>query len=124
MSGDKRALRPSLTGHRTIRRIRWYGPGAERTTPRRLVGHDGAQRNAPLLFNVRDQDDVALDPEGTELADLQAARREAIESAKESWSDLLKSGINPLRRVFEISDGSGQIVLTVPYSEAMVAPRR
>jgi hypothetical protein len=68
-------------------------------------------------FHVRDGDDLRKDPEGIELPDLEAARAKAVSLACASWS-----AAPPDRehndRTFEISDETGQRVLTVPFSEA------
>jgi hypothetical protein len=70
----------------------------------------------PLYYlHIRHGNRLELDPEGTELPDLEAAVSEALRVARE-----LASEVPDLSRetVIEIADGTGQTVRTVPFSGA------
>ena len=83
----------------------------------------GARRPQHYFLHVRNGNGtVILDPEGAGFADLQSAKAEAIASARELISECVRSGTSMgLHRVFEIVDGNGQTVATVPFSDAVVA---
>ena len=69
----------------------------------------------PLYYlHIRNGDKLEVDPDGTELPDLNAAVAEALKVARE-----LLGEVNDLRRdaVIEIADGAGRTVLTVPFSD-------
>ena len=77
----------------------------------------------PLYFlHVRDGADLLLDPDGSNLPNLAAARTEAIESARELISAAVLTG-SPLglQRSFQIDDADGVTLLNVPFSEAINA---
>ena len=69
-----------------------------------------------FYLHVRNGDDVALDEEGEELTDLEGAREEAVESARELWSELLLQRRDPTRYSVEIADETGETVLVVPFT--------
>ncbi len=74
---------------------------------------------ARYYFNVRDMTGLIRDTEGTELADLEAAREEAQSSARESMAESLKDGRTLNHRRFEVADKSGATVPLFPFSDAM-----
>ncbi len=63
---------------------------------------------------------MTRDPEGQDFPDLNAARIDAVEGAREIAADRVKSGepIN-LADSFEIADEAGQIQTTVQFGEAV-----
>jgi hypothetical protein len=63
------------------------------------------------FFNIRDGYDVDEDEEGIELPDLEAARAEALATVEELRDELVDAGSIEL----EITDESGQRLLTVPF---------
>jgi hypothetical protein len=71
------------------------------------------------FFHLRDHGEVFEDLEGTELDDDQAARTEALLTARE----LLRIGQLSVRewlgRSYEVLDESGRIVAVVPFPEAI-----
>jgi hypothetical protein len=74
----------------------------------------------PLFFlNVRDGDFVVRDPEGTEFANLEAARVEALAAAREVLGDAIKTGQGQDNRQYEITDEAGQVLATVPLMDAL-----
>ena len=48
---------------------------------------------ARYYFHIKDGADLIKDQEGTELATPDAARVQALRSARELWADAIKSGI-------------------------------
>ena len=72
------------------------------------------------FFNLRRQGEVFPDPEGQEFPDMNAARTEAIEGARDLATDRVRSGepIN-LAYCFEITDEAGQLQATIEFSEAL-----
>ena len=73
----------------------------------------------PTYFmNIRDGEDVAVDPEGDEYASLHDARLDAVASAKEIGADALKAGKSledTAMKVFEIRNEAGDLLATVPF---------
>ena len=76
------------------------------------------------LFNVHTPHGLERDLEGTELPSLEAVRKEAFVASKRMIAAFLRSGMplnQALSRTFEIADETGQVVLTVPFSEGAQA---
>jgi hypothetical protein len=67
-------------------------------------------------FHIRDGDQLEVDPDGTELPDLNAARVEALKVAQELMSEVADLGQDT---VIEIADGDGQTILIVPFSDTL-----
>lgn len=61
-------------------------------------------------FHIRSDDGLIRDPDGTELADLAAARLEAEDAARDLLADLLREGKVLDGQVFEITDGEGEVL--------------
>jgi hypothetical protein len=76
----------------------------------------------PLFFlHIRDGNDFFRDPEGIPVRDLDAARTEALESARSLMSQaIVFDGRSGVHRSFEIADETGQTVLVVPFRQAVV----
>jgi hypothetical protein len=66
-------------------------------------------------LHVRTPTDLIKDPEGETRADLEAIRLEAIESAREILADRRHA----ISWLFEISDPEGNVLLVVPFTEAL-----
>lgn len=65
-------------------------------------------------------DDIEThDEEGMELADLAAARRQALSSAREMMCDQMRSGHLNLHHRIEVEDEGGAPVLTVTFASAI-----
>ena len=62
---------------------------------------------------------IIEDPDGTEAVDLAAARHEAILAARQLLANAILAGVAPLGRAFRISDDTGKVLLTVPFSDAL-----
>lgn len=59
------------------------------------------------------------DPEGQELADLDAARAAAIEGVRSLLSEEARQGQLDLTGRIQIADAGGNILLVVPFSDAV-----
>ena len=71
----------------------------------------------PLYYlHIRNSDKLEMDPDGTELPDLEAALTEALKVARELVGEVDDLGRDA---VIEIADGSGETILTVPFSDAV-----
>jgi hypothetical protein len=71
----------------------------------------------PLYYlHIRNGDKLEVDPDGTELPDLGAALTEALKVARELVDEVADLGRDA---VIEVADGSGETILTVPFSDAL-----
>jgi hypothetical protein len=61
-----------------------------------------------FYFHVRVGDQLIRDEEGIDLPDFSAARREAIESARELLADAIKAGRPEILEAFVIVDEGGR----------------
>lgn len=76
-----------------------------------------------FYLNMRLRGTLIDDPDGEEFASLAEAREEAVQSAREIMAEALKSG-RPLGGwTFEISDEAGNVMLTLPFEEALPQAR-
>ena len=67
----------------------------------------------------RDGEFLTRDPEGTEFADLETARAEALGAARDVLGDGIKNDQVQDNRQYEITDEAGQVVATVPLMDAL-----
>jgi hypothetical protein len=71
----------------------------------------------PLYYlHIRNGDRLEVDPDGTELPNLDSAYAEAMKVARELVVEVDDLGRDT---VIEITDGSGETILTVPFSDAV-----
>ena len=73
-------------------------------------------------LNIRDRGMYVSDVEGGEFDGIEAARMEAITSAREIMSNQVLAGKAPNGSVFEITDVNGVTVLTIPFKDALARP--
>ena len=66
---------------------------------------------------------TSRDEEGRELADLAAAREEAIKAARDLMGEDIRAGLLRLGQRIEILDEDGAEVLVVPFAEAVMIER-
>ena len=67
----------------------------------------------PMYYlHIRDGDKLEVDPDGTELPDLEAARVDALKVAQELINEVPDLGCE---EVIEIADGDGHPLLSVPF---------
>lgn len=76
-----------------------------------------------FYLHIRDGGRLIADPDGSDLPDLDAARAEALASAREILAEKVKVGgvLNGQR--IEITDAAGAVLATVPFRDAMRLPR-
>ncbi len=73
-----------------------------------------------FFFHVRDGADLSRDEEGQELADVEAARREAVSSNREMLGERLLHGGGSLnQRQIEIADETGHVVDVVSAQDVL-----
>jgi hypothetical protein len=72
------------------------------------------------FFNVRQNGSLIEDEEGIDLPDLDTAKTEAMGGAMDIVADRTRSG-SPmgLDDTFEVTDEDGEVLLTVPFREAV-----
>jgi hypothetical protein len=71
-----------------------------------------------FFFNISTRTTIIRDEEGTELADLDAARCEAINDARGMMSTAIREGRDISHRHIDICDAVGTVLLKVAFSEA------
>ena len=70
-----------------------------------------------FYFHIRNGDAFEdQDPDGEDLPDIQAARAEAVQVARDFWEDWSHADI---AMAVEVVDETGRPVLTVPFAEVV-----
>ena len=72
-----------------------------------------------FYFNIIDGQKRIEDPDGSELADLDAARAEALQSARHLLADKVRDGHIVDGQKFEIRDANGAVLATIPFRDAI-----
>jgi hypothetical protein len=72
-----------------------------------------------FFFNIRDGADLSRDREGQDCPNAEAARREAVNSAREMLGERLLHGGSLNHRQIEITDMTGHIVDVVTISDVV-----
>ena len=72
-----------------------------------------------FYLHIRDGGGYDEDPEGQELADLDAARVAAIDGVRSVLSEEMRQGQVDLNGAIEIADGDGNILLIVHFRDAV-----
>jgi len=75
-----------------------------------------------FYFHIRWGERVIADQEGTDLADVTAARSEALASARQILAETIRSGHEDVPEAFIIADSEGRELETVPF--AALVPER
>ncbi len=73
-----------------------------------------------FYLHVCDGSGFCEDEEGLDLPDLAAARRAAIEGLRDILAGELRAGVLRRAAFVEIEDEHRQLVLTVPFTEAVL----
>src|SRR5476649_2612463 len=71
------------------------------------------------FFHVREGDTLNTDDEGQELADVRAARHEAISTGREIMGEKLLHGGELDGRIIEIADENGQVLDRVSSDDVL-----
>jgi len=79
---------------------------------------------ARYYLHINNGGGYSEDSEGQELADLDAARTAAIEGVRSLLSEEARQGQLDLSGTIEIADADGNILLIVPFSDAVELRRR
>ena len=74
-------------------------------------------------FHIRDASGVALDEDGMELPNLDAAREEAQEAARQILADALKSHKEVDGRKIEIAEEDGAVIEVIEVRDLLNYPR-
>lgn len=74
---------------------------------------------AHFFLHINNGGGYSEDTEGQELEDLDAARAAAIEGVRSLLSEEARQGQLDLSGKIEIADADGNILLVVPFSEAV-----
>jgi len=69
------------------------------------------------FFHIRDHEKLIVDETGLELPNLAAARKEAIAAARSFQKEAALTFENIDHQVIEVSDDTGTVLLTVPFSD-------
>jgi hypothetical protein len=75
-----------------------------------------------FYFHWRADDHVIHDDQGQDLPDLSAARREAIQCARESLAGAIRAGYTSVPEAFVIMDEAGRMLETVPLATVLPEP--
>jgi hypothetical protein len=75
------------------------------------------------FFHLRDHTDEVLDPEGVELADLEAAKETALRAARDTMSHDMQAGKLDLRYRIDVEDDAGHVVHSIQFSDAFETVR-
>ena len=73
-----------------------------------------------FYLNVRQDETLVKDPEGSDFSSLDAARAEALLSARELMSARVLAGRKANHSSFEITDDNGNVVMVVWFEEAII----
>jgi hypothetical protein len=71
-----------------------------------------------FYMHLRDSKDELLDPEGVELADMDAVRKCVTMAARDILAGDVRNGIVDLRYRIDAENDGGQLVYTLPFKHA------
>jgi hypothetical protein len=69
-------------------------------------------------LHIHGPDGTLEDNEGSELADMEAVREEAIEAVREIVANRVRRGRGASGRELRVADDTGKLVLAIPFREA------
>jgi hypothetical protein len=72
-----------------------------------------------LFFHIREGNRMSKDPEGAEFENVEAARMEAVRSARELLSQRVLNGEEIDGQVFELTGDDGTVMATVRFSDVL-----
>jgi hypothetical protein len=70
-------------------------------------------------FHLRHGDELILDSEGMDLADLASAKQEALTSARELLAEAIVSGVASVPDAFVIADETGREIDTITLAAVL-----
>ncbi|MFK0335371.1 DUF6894 family protein [Rhizobium sp. NPDC090275] len=71
------------------------------------------------FLNIRDGEELLVDPDGSELETVELAIEEAKASARDLMAEKLRAGEPVNGQSFEISDAHGTVVATVKFRDVL-----
>lgn len=74
---------------------------------------------ARYFFNIREREQVIVDPEGQIFGTVDDARAEAVETARELLAEAIRAGQSAEGRQFEIHDDTGSCVAVVAFRDVI-----
>ena len=83
----------------------------------RAMGVGGAMPH--FYFHVSNGTGFVRDEEGRELADVGEARGRALHDIRSILSEEIKAGVVDLRGRLDVADGSGNVIVAIPFEEAV-----
>lgn len=72
-----------------------------------------------FFFHIRDGATLIEDPEGSVLPNIEAAREEAMQAARQILASKILAGEVVDGQTFEIIDETGAMCATLPFKDAM-----
>lgn len=69
------------------------------------------------FFHIHDAGEIIRDEEGSVLPDVQSARTEAIQSARDILAEHVRAGDVVDGRRFEVADETGKVLFVVPFAD-------
>ena len=102
------------------------GPTRSRRAPRAgciaiSIWREG--HHSSIFFDYFDGQQLHESEDGLELRDVDAAYLEAFKAATEIWGEALRARRNPHADAFSIRDGTGIVVLELPFAEILESSR-
>jgi hypothetical protein len=70
-------------------------------------------------FNIKCEDRLVQDLEGSDLPDLAAAQQEALEVAREILANAIRQGQEPTGNLISVTDENGHELAIVPLADAI-----
>lgn len=71
-----------------------------------------------FFFHIRfDHLNRSRDERGLDFPDLESARAEAVRAARDHRDEFVAQGQNPRDYAIEVENGSGELVVRLPFSE-------
>jgi hypothetical protein len=74
----------------------------------------------PRYFFHVYNDETTIDREGKDLADLDAAKREAMRGARDLMAEAVRHGEVTMSHRIEVEDDGGRPLLTIRYADAVL----
>ena len=76
-----------------------------------------------FFFHVVDRAGIATDDDGPDVDDLTAAKEVALKGARDILAAEIKYGKIDLNWRIDVADGEGVVMLSVPFSEAVLVDK-
>jgi hypothetical protein len=74
---------------------------------------------ALYFFQLLDGGQAIKDFGGQELPNAEAAKRQAVQSAREQISSAARRGDDVVHRAFRVFDQNGEVVFTLPFRDSL-----